>query len=168
MELRVDFGFSWLVLGAEGVYARSTLPQARLLLNPVAVNAALVLAPRVFSPASMDVVLWGREREAKRLDPLLFGLISFPSPLLCFFFPLSPYWILSLWGKRVWGSECGSRRSVGVTGGKAGRLGRRDACNSCAVLLALGEWLLSKPWVDNRPDKLLVWQNASSKLIINQ
>lgn len=57
MELRVDFGFSWLVLGAEGVYARSTLPQARLLLNPVAVNAALVLAPRVVSPASMDVVL---------------------------------------------------------------------------------------------------------------
>lgn len=97
---------------------------ARSALSPAPVNAALVLAPRVVLSASMDVVLRGREGEAKCLHPLVFGLI---------FFPFS-YFISSL--TECWRGAWGSRRSGGVTGGKGARLVRRDARNSCAVLLS--------------------------------
>lgn len=83
-ELGVDFGFSWLVLGTGGVHARSVLPQASLLLNPAAVNAALVLAPRVVSSASMDVVVMrkGRWSHASWSSSVLSDFL----PLLSLFF----------------------------------------------------------------------------------
>lgn len=56
-ELGVNFGFSWLVLGAGGIHARRLRPQVHLLLNRVAVNATLVLAAGVVSSASVNVVL---------------------------------------------------------------------------------------------------------------
>lgn len=96
---------------------------SRPLLNPAPVNASLVLAPTVAPSASMDVVLRGREGEAKCLDPLVFGLIFFPFSFL----------ISSL--TKCWRGAWGSRRSVGVTGGKGARLARRDARYSCAVIL---------------------------------
>lgn len=106
--------------GRRGGAARSVLPPAP---QPCAVNAALVLAPGVVPSASKDVVLKGREGEAKCLDSPVFGLIFFP----CSFF-------ISSLTKR-WRGAWGSRRSVGVTGGKGARLARRDARNSCAVIL---------------------------------
>lgn len=73
--------------------------------------------------ASMDVVLRGREGEAKCLDPLVFGLIFFPFSLF----------ISSL--AKCWRGAGGSRGSGGVTGGKDARRAQRDARNSCALTL---------------------------------